>query len=75
MYVGVRDMGKRARLLIQETYMKFINGIWRDRSGATAIEYALICAFIAIAAATAIQGIGSQVTDTFNTTSSGFTPG
>lgn len=49
--------------------MTLINRIWRDRSGATAIEYALICALIALAAITAMQGIGEQLDTTFSTTS------
>ena len=50
--------------------MKFINKLLRDEAGATAIEYGLIAALIAVAAISAMQGLGSQLTDTFNTTSS-----
>ena len=42
----------------------------RDRSGATAIEYGLIAALIAVAAITAMQGMGSQLETTFEDTSS-----
>lgn len=42
----------------------------RDEAGATAIEYGLIAALIAVAAITAMQGLGSQLSTTFNTTSS-----
>lgn len=38
--------------------------------GATAIEYGLIAALIAVAAITAMRGLGNQMKTTFNTTSS-----
>ena len=50
--------------------MKFINKLFRDEAGATAIEYGLIAALIAVAAITAMNGLGSQLKSTFNTTSS-----
>lgn len=50
--------------------MKFINKLLRDEAGATAIEYGLIAALIAVAAITAMNGLGNQLKTTFNTTSS-----
>ena len=50
--------------------MKFLNKLIRDEAGATAIEYGLIAALIAVAAITAMQGLGNQLKTTFNTTSS-----
>lgn len=55
--------------------MKFIKKILskkilREEEGATAIEYGLIAALIAVAAISAMQGLGSQLESTFNTTSS-----
>jgi pilus assembly protein Flp/PilA len=50
--------------------MKFINKLFRDEAGATAIEYGLIAALIAVAAITAMQGLGNSLSDTFGTTSS-----
>ena len=50
--------------------MKFLNKLIRDEAGATAIEYGLIAALIAVAAITAMQGLGSELQTTFNTTSS-----
>ena len=50
--------------------MKFINKLFRNEAGATAIEYGLIAALIAVAAITAMQGLGGQLQTTFNTTSS-----
>ncbi len=49
--------------------MKFINKLLRNEAGATAIEYGLIAALIAVAAITAMQGMGSQLQSTFSTTS------
>ena len=42
----------------------------KDESGATAIEYGLIAAGIAIAIITAVQGVGSQLSTNFGTISS-----
>ncbi|MEH2495023.1 pilus assembly protein Flp/PilA [Bradyrhizobium sp. AZCC 1678] len=41
----------------------------KDESGATAIEYGLIAAGIAIAIITAVQGVGTQLKTNFNTIS------
>jgi pilus assembly protein Flp/PilA len=43
----------------------------RDSKGATAIEYGLIAALIAVAAITAVRGVGSQVGTTFTNVSGG----
>ena len=45
--------------------MKFINKLLRDEQGATAIEYGLIAALIAVAAITAMSGLGNQLSTTF----------
>jgi pilus assembly protein Flp/PilA len=49
--------------------MKFINKLVRDEAGATAIEYGLIAALIAVAAITAMQGLGTQLKGTFSSVS------
>jgi pilus assembly protein Flp/PilA len=49
--------------------MKFINKLLRDEQGATAIEYGLIAALIAIAAITAMQNLGNELEETFSTVS------
>jgi pilus assembly protein Flp/PilA len=49
--------------------MKFITKLFRDEAGATAIEYGLIAALIAVASIVAMQGLGSELTSTFQTTS------
>jgi pilus assembly protein Flp/PilA len=43
------------------TLKKFV----RDESGATAIEYGLIAAGIAVAIITVVQGLGTKLTSTF----------
>jgi len=50
--------------------MKFINKLLRDEQGATAIEYGLIAALIAVAAIAAMQSLGSELNTTFNTVQS-----
>lgn len=50
--------------------MKIISHLMSDETGATAIEYGLIVALIAVAAISAMQGLGDQLSSTFNTTSS-----
>ncbi len=47
---------------------RFMN-LLRDSEGATAIEYGLIAALIAVAAITAMTSIGSQLGNTFNNVS------
>jgi pilus assembly protein Flp/PilA len=42
----------------------------RDQKGATAIEYGLIAALIAVAAIAAMQGLGSNLNKTFSNVSS-----
>ena len=46
--------------------MKFINKLLRDEAGATAIEYGLIAALIAVAAITAMQSLGNNLSGTFS---------
>ena len=41
----------------------------RDDSGATAIEYGLIAAGIAVAIIAVVQGLGTKLTSTFSTVS------
>jgi pilus assembly protein Flp/PilA len=46
-----------------------ILSFFKDESGATAIEYGLIAAGIAIAIITAVQGVGTQLGTNFGTIS------
>jgi pilus assembly protein Flp/PilA len=45
--------------------MKLINKILKDEAGATAIEYGLIAALIAVAAITAMGQLGNSLSNTF----------
>jgi len=47
-----------------------ILSFFKDESGATAIEYGLIAAGIAIAIITAVNGVGTQLSTNFGTISS-----
>ncbi len=49
-----------------------IRSFIQDESGATAIEYALIAAFIAIVIVTAVTNVGQDVAGVFNTVESNF---
>ncbi|MGB3738614.1 MAG: Flp family type IVb pilin [Pontixanthobacter sp.] len=49
--------------------MKFFKTLIADEQGATAIEYGLIAALIAVAAITAMDGLGDQLSSTFGTAS------
>jgi pilus assembly protein Flp/PilA len=44
-----------------------ISNLFEDEKGATAIEYGLIAALIAVAAITAMQGLGNQLNTTLTT--------
>lgn len=46
--------------------MRKLYKFFRDETGATAIEYGLIAALISVAALTALQGLGDQLSTTFN---------
>jgi pilus assembly protein Flp/PilA len=45
--------------------MQKIRSFLKNNKGATAIEYGLIAALIAVAAIAAMQGLGNQLTKTF----------
>jgi pilus assembly protein Flp/PilA len=49
--------------------MQKIRNLLKNSKGATAIEYGLIAALIAVAAITAMQGLGNQLKTTFNNVS------
>jgi pilus assembly protein Flp/PilA len=50
--------------------MKFLKKLRKNDEGATAIEYGLIAALIAVAAITAMQALGGELNETFNTVES-----
>lgn len=47
--------------------MTFFKNLVRDEQGATAIEYGLIAALIAVAAITALTSLGGSLKTTFET--------
>jgi pilus assembly protein Flp/PilA len=50
--------------------MRFTRRLLTDKKGATAIEYGLIAALIAVAAISAMTSLGNQLQKTFNNVSS-----
>lgn len=49
--------------------MKVIKKLFKNEDGATAIEYGLIAALIAVAAITAMGSLGNNLSNTFNNVS------
>jgi pilus assembly protein Flp/PilA len=49
--------------------LRLLAALVRDESGATAIEYGLIAAGIAVAIIVAVQGLGTSLNTTFTTVS------
>ncbi|MBR1273909.1 Flp family type IVb pilin [Bradyrhizobium sp. AUGA SZCCT0283] len=49
--------------------MSIIKSFFKDESGATAIEYGLIAAGIAIAIISAVNGLGTKLSTNFDTIS------
>ena len=49
---------------------KLLRSLRHNRKGATAIEYGLIAALIAVAAIAAMQGLGTKLKTTFSNVSS-----
>jgi len=60
---------------LKETDMKILIGLIKNTKGATAIEYGLIAALIAVAAISAMQGLGTQLSKTFNNVSNKMSSG
>jgi pilus assembly protein Flp/PilA len=46
--------------------MKMIKKLFKNEEGATAIEYGLIAALIAVAAIAAMSSLGTNLSNTFN---------
>ena len=49
--------------------MQFVRKMLKNTKGATAIEYGLIAALIAVAAISAMSTLGGKISTTFNTVS------
>jgi pilus assembly protein Flp/PilA len=54
--------------------MMFVRKMIKDSKGATAIEYGLIAALIAVAAITAMGALGKQLTNTFSNVTNNMKP-
>lgn len=54
--------------------MKFLGQLFADARGATAIEYGLIAALVAVALITAMTTLGANLTATFTKVSTALTP-
>ena len=54
--------------------MQFIRKMLKNNKGATAIEYGLIAALIAVAAISAMSALGGQLKNTFNNVSENMKP-
>ena len=50
--------------------VSFLRGLIKDENGATAIEYGLIAALIAVAAVVVMGQVGTNLSSTFNTIAS-----
>ena len=59
---SIGNVNTRKDHLMSGIFSRFV----RDDSGATAIEYGLIAALIAVAAITAMSTLGDQLSTTFN---------
>jgi pilus assembly protein Flp/PilA len=57
----------RAMIEHRSTLMlSLLRKLWRNENGATAVEYGLICALIAVSAVSAYQLTGSNMSSTFH---------
>lgn len=54
-------------MLNRRLEMKMIKKLFKNEEGATAIEYGLIAALIAVAAIAAMSSLGGNLSKTFNT--------
>jgi pilus assembly protein Flp/PilA len=50
--------------------MRLLKKFWRDETGATAIEYGLIAAGIALAIIAAVNGLGTKLNSKFSSINS-----
>jgi len=54
---------------------KFVTRFMKDESGATAIEYGLIAALVAVVLVTAVTALGNQLSAVFNNVVAKLAPG
>lgn len=55
-------------------FFKFKKSLWQDESGATAIEYGLLAALIAVVIIGAVSALGGTLRDTFETVEADINP-
>ena len=55
--------------------MQYVRKLIRNNKGATAIEYGLIAALIAVAAITAMSGLGNQISKTLGNSANAMSKG
>jgi len=67
-------LGKSKHNLRESQLMVILKSFIADESGATAIEYGLIAAGIAIAIIGAVQGVGGKLNTVFGNVSTALTP-
>lgn len=65
----------RNPLFLRDKNMKIVRKLFLDDKGATAIEYGLIAALIAVAAVGAMSGLGEQIGKTMNNSSTTMSKG
>ena len=53
---------------------KFVTRFLKDESGATAIEYGLIAALVAVVLVTALTALGGQLSSTFTSVTNSLKP-
>jgi pilus assembly protein Flp/PilA len=52
---------------VEASLSSFLARFYRDNSGTTAIEYALIASLIAVVVVTSVTALGTKLTGTFGT--------
>lgn len=70
-FTSIRQISFTANLVSEDVKMigKFMNKLRRSEAGATAIEYGLIAALIAVALIGALQAVSGSLSTTFTTVS------
>ena len=66
------DRSRSSSVVFRECHVKLLSSFIHDESGATAIEYALIAALIAIVIVTAATSVGSKLSSTFTAVAGSF---
>lgn len=49
--------------------MRFVKRLWKDDKGATAIEYGLLAALVAVAIIVALNAVSTELNNTFSAVS------